>query len=285
MSKRKLLLSGETIAELRTECKEFLKETQSLDAEYGPDLSDDSQIALDLVNAGHLPQTRTATETTDAEQMLRERMDAAVPTTPNSGEDYDSEGMPWDHRIHASSRAKTKEGIWRIRRGAKEGEVVAIENEIIRAGRRLAVNPVATPTVASYPPPPAFPGPVPSDIVNTPPTEPAPFAPLGLVPPVGLPPQQPVPVVQPPVAALPPQAPVAPAPVTAVVSLAHNLATFKANQHMVLAELVRQGKINQDYIASLKHYFNVKEIWEINDSQTAELFNVLAEAGLIVRMP
>ncbi len=258
MGKRKLLLTGATIVELRKEAQEFLKETQSLVAEFGPDVSDD------IVPDAQLP---LEPQGLDPEGYPENPLENEVPA---SG-DVDSAGMPWDERIHASSRAVTSKGLWRSRRGVEPAEIARVENEL--RGKKQHTAPVAQ----QYPPAPAFPGPVPTEAVNTPP----PFAPPSLVPPLGnAPVASPAPAVTATPSALP-----APSAMTAVVSLAHNVQTFKANMFPVLAELTKQGKINQEYIASLKSYFQVAEIWNINDAQTNELFESLCNSGLLTRMP
>lgn len=56
---------------------------------------------------------------------------AAPPTAPPaaSGE-RDSKGMPWDGRIHASSKAKVADGSWRYKRGVDDKVIAPIEAEI-----------------------------------------------------------------------------------------------------------------------------------------------------------
>lgn len=54
---------------------------------------------------------------------------------------------------------------------------------------------------------------------------------------------------------------------------------------MVIAELVKQGKIGQDYIAAVKQSCNVQEIWQMNETQIGEWFELLCQHNLINRMP
>lgn len=110
---------------------------------------------------------------------------AAPPTAPPaaSGE-RDSKGMPWDGRIHASSKAKVADGSWRYKRGVDDAVIAPIEAEI-RAT-------LAAPAVAVGGAAPAFGA--------------HPFQQQ---------PEQPAPVVAPPVAA----APVAPPPPAAPVAV------------------------------------------------------------------
>lgn len=59
-----------------------------------------------------------------------------VPTSPAS--DVDAKGLPWDHRIHASSKAKNADGSWRAKRGVDAALVASVEDEL----RIIQRNPV-----------------------------------------------------------------------------------------------------------------------------------------------
>lgn len=56
-------------------------------------------------------------------------MEATVPTVPASAE-LDSKGLPWDKRIHSSSRAKVADGSWRKVRGVDDALVAQVEAEL-----------------------------------------------------------------------------------------------------------------------------------------------------------
>ena len=87
--------------------------------------------------------------------------------------------------------------------------------------------------------------------------------------------------VQAPVAVETVQAPVVP---TFPNSGGHSLESFSTNFAMILAGLITEKKINQKYVEDLKVYFNTTEIWDINDSQKAELFESFAGYGFITKM-
>jgi hypothetical protein len=61
---------------------------------------------------------------------------AAVPSTsapaapPVSSADLDKNGLPWDERIHASSRAKIADGSWRMKRGVQQHVVDEVEAQL-----------------------------------------------------------------------------------------------------------------------------------------------------------
>lgn len=62
----------------------------------------------------------------------------------------DKKGMPWDERIHSSSKVFNADGSWRIRRNVDPAYVTQIENEL----RGVALAPSIVP-----PPPPVEPDP------------------------------------------------------------------------------------------------------------------------------
>lgn len=68
----------------------------------------------------------------------------AAPTTPATVVDLDSRGLPWDDRIHASTKAKVQDGSWKKKRGVGETYVLQVEAQ-------LRGQPVMTPTVPPAP--------------------------------------------------------------------------------------------------------------------------------------
>lgn len=87
----------------------------------------------------------------------------AEPEQSATPPDRDADGLPWDARIHAGTRALVADGTWRKRRGVDEAVVAQVEAEL-RA--LVAVQPPADPAEvfkpadAPPPPPPAPPAPV-----------------------------------------------------------------------------------------------------------------------------
>lgn len=90
---------------------------------------------------------------------------------PESGSNvngvFDAEGMPWDKRIHSSSKKITAKGIWNRRKGVPEDTFLTITNEI-RANQQPAqphyapqpVQPVQQPQYAPQPIQPQYQQPV-----------------------------------------------------------------------------------------------------------------------------
>lgn len=76
--------------------------------------------------------------------------------TPNAlAPDVDSNGLPWDERIHSGSKALTAKGAWKKRKGAPAPLVQQVEAEL----RARAAAPAPQPMIP--PPPVAMPQPVP----------------------------------------------------------------------------------------------------------------------------
>lgn len=67
----------------------------------------------------------------------------AAPTAPvPASAELDSAGLPWDKRIHASTRAKLQDGTWRKLRGVDEALIATVEAEL-RAVQAIPVPPAA----------------------------------------------------------------------------------------------------------------------------------------------
>lgn len=52
------------------------------------------------------------------------------PTPAASGPVLDKEGLPWDHRIHAESKATNQDGTWRKKRGVTDEEFARVKAEM-----------------------------------------------------------------------------------------------------------------------------------------------------------
>lgn len=155
--------------------------------------------------------------------------------------EVDAEGLPWDERIHASSKAKNANGTWRGRRNISDDTVAAVRLEL---RNRVATRTVAAPVVA---PPPA-----------------APAAPVVATAPVTAPVQ-----VAPPAPALP------------TIAVGHTLETFKANFAQVIGSLIQEGKVSAAYVEQLKSYFGLSEIWMASDEHKTVTFNEFVKHNII----
>lgn len=288
MSKRKLLLSGASIAELRAECEEFLKETDPI-YKYPPlPEVDKRQLEFPVQQYPAAPVQSAVHTLPPASPSTVEPV--AIHSIP-TGAAVDKRGIPWDARVHSGNKEVTVKGAWRKKRGVEDTELQRVEQELLRqvpAGAPaplappavypplgLPANPVLAQPLAPFPlgnalPPVAYPAPGATATPSAPPMNPSTVgnvaAPASNV--VHLPPT-----------------PQPSAPAQQMVSLAHNLTTFKAQMPLVLAKLVQEGKINQDYIASVKQGCGVQEIWQMNDQQQGEFFEILCQYNLITRMP
>lgn len=211
--------------------------------------------------------------------------------------EYDSRGIPWDDRIHSSTKSKTKDGSWRYAKGVDRELAKQIE-DASRSASLASNNGQQSASVPPYPGPGSQAGGQTSGHASvgsvapsmTPP--PIPLAPAAVAVPVF---QQPVPtpqlVVAPPVQASQP-APAAPAQYENIpipqntTKPAHSFETFRANFIPVLAELIRSQAITQEYVEQLKQHFQVAEIWDVksDDAKARDLFENFCAHGLITKV-
>lgn len=161
----------------------------------------------------------------------------------NNGE-LDADNLPWDARIHASSREKKNDGTWRVRRNLDKAVLAQVTAELV--SKRAAVQ---QPVQAQAP-------------VQT---QASVSQPVQAQAPV----TQPVQQAQPPIVQPPMQ------------NVGHTVETFKANFAMVLAELINTGKINQEYVQQLCTFFQNPQLWSITDQQKEQLFYTWVQGGII----
>jgi hypothetical protein len=79
----------------------------------------------------------------------------------NAGVDVDLDGLPWDGRIHASSRAKLANGKWRPKRGVTDAQVATIQAELRQTWNS---NPAAAPVLETATVTQVIPPPVPTGV-------------------------------------------------------------------------------------------------------------------------
>lgn len=102
------------------------------------------KIGFDQPKQEAEPDSNTKTET-----------QPEIPSFANApgaaGIDVDTSGLPWDGRIHASTRSKTVDGNWKMRRGVDDDIVSAVLNEL-RQTMGLAPTEVVPPSPLTPPP-------------------------------------------------------------------------------------------------------------------------------------
>ena len=77
---------------------------------------------------------------------------AAAPAPPATGATLDKEGLPWDVRIHASTKTFNADGTWRKKRGVETTVIQTVEGELKKL---MAIpSPAAAPAPVVPPPPP-----------------------------------------------------------------------------------------------------------------------------------
>lgn len=111
---------------------------------------------------------------------------SAAPAAPaaTAGSDmFDTEGYPWDARIHSETRNKNADGSWRVRRGVDKDLLAAVRLEFKNGAanaQELAEDAAPTPTPAA----PAFGGDLPQGAAPLEPAAPAAPPPVAPVAPI-----------------------------------------------------------------------------------------------------
>jgi len=189
----------------------------------------------------------------------------------------DSHGVPWDSRIHASSRATVKDGGWKKKRNLPDDIYEQVLAEINGNAPAPLIN--ESPMIE----PPLAPTPIPQPIVPVPSVTVAPPVAVPTLPPVNPPP---VTHVAPPIQSITPAQVYEPAPVPTSDKPAHNLETFKANFAQIIAQLKVQQLITNEYIQSLNEHFGVAQLWDIiaSEEKITEMFNNFAEYGWVTKV-
>lgn len=133
-------------AELRKHYRLFAQETiteeQRLGDEQKRDMDTTGELgAADADNLNAIFGTPTAAERLE----LGAKVDSLVP--------LDKEGLPWDGRIHASTKTFIADGSWKLRRGVDPAEVEKVKVQL----KELMAVPTVTIGSASHVPTPIMP--------------------------------------------------------------------------------------------------------------------------------
>lgn len=202
-----------------------------------------------------------------------------IPNTPQSVGEVDADGVPWNADLHASSKAKTKDGKWRARRGLNKDETPAPTQVTQTVGGETQVH--AAPSFQVVPPTPAMGAPVaaPTPMV-------APSVQVATAPPVftgAAPAVQATQTVVTPANAAPTYENIA---IPQTQKPAHDLKSFRDNFIPTMVALMSAGQLTQEYVEILKVHFNVKEIWDVkkNDQQLSDLFENFVQYGFITKV-
>ncbi len=122
--------------------KEFLRKTATyLFSLAGDEVVSENQIRPEL-NLG------------DRVDVLADAISKAnEPVYEHSHVDLDVNGLPWDFRIHASTRTKNADGSWKNKRGVSQHLSVEVKDELKRTmAIEVPVPPVPNPTVETETP-------------------------------------------------------------------------------------------------------------------------------------
>lgn len=249
-----------------------ISQVTALLVDHGFDVEVESGVApvTPNVNAAS-PVLPTAAVTTPT-PATAPSLPTAAPT-PTDAVDLDATGLPWDERIHASTKTKKADGSWTKRKNLGVGVYDSVEAELRakypNGGAQSQPTPATTPPVQASVTPVAAPTAL--GVVNVAPVASEPVN----LPPVQIAPESPVAAVQPVMQAVPETVqPVAPQPVAAPVGPPTNL-----HEMMVaLGPLMQAGTITPEYMTQV--------IAETNTAWAAHLNGkVLNSVGDIAARP
>lgn len=102
------------------------------------------KLSFAAITTNHAPIVANEIRPVPAHQTLP--IVGTVSTTGNEGE-FDSAGMPWDERIHASTKTKNADGKWKKRKGVDDAVTLAVEAEL--KGGSPAVQQVQAPIAST----------------------------------------------------------------------------------------------------------------------------------------
>lgn len=274
----RFVVSGSSVAELKDNMSKALDE-----------LNGEETTAAPVAQPAPRPGMSTAAGSVNFESESGPMHIPAQPVTPAAPQNLgvDSMGFPWDERIHSSNMGKSKDGSWRARRGVEPAYVKQIEHELISKIKSEGASPAQN-QVIGLPPAPVSP-PILQALPSAPPVIPFSPVPMGNVFPPPAPLTAPVAVAAPPLViptapsiAIPVAPP--PAPIPIQVTSAHTLATFTAQFVPTLSHLVSEGKLTSEYIAALKNYFKLEQIYDATPAQISEMFETFCTAGLLTKV-
>lgn len=89
-------------------------------------------------------------------------VDVEVETVNDAPPATDKNGLPWDERIHAGTKALNADGTWKKRRGVDDATVAAVTAELTGAAPQPEPTPAPQPEPTPAPTPEPTPAPVPS---------------------------------------------------------------------------------------------------------------------------
>ena len=204
-------------------------------------------------------------------------------TTPAhvSNVELDSEGIPWDIRIHSRGKTKLKkDNSWKLKKGVDVALVDSVKAELKNKMQNIGSAPQVPPTPINANTP----------IINSPITNPG-GATLSSSESLNItnvaPPVQPQvnvpPTVQPQVNVPPPVQPQI-IPDNQVLEVPHTFESFKRYLPMILVRLINDEILDEKYMNDLKAYFGVTNVFEASEAHKLELFESFIEYGYVQRM-
>lgn len=181
--------------------------------------------------------------------------------------EYDSDGYPYDNRIHSAGKSINRDGTWRYKKGVEKDFIKQVEATLPRKTNAHASATVTLPQAVN-----------PQQMIEAAQQTPQPFQMQAMAAM-----QQPVqsPLHQIPVAAPMPATPPA-------VPSAFDLKSFTEHFPTIVARLTSEGKITRDYVLAIEKYYGLQQLMDILKPAQAQNLNGLfldwAQHGLITRV-
>ncbi|MGL5147068.1 MAG: hypothetical protein ACRC7Q_06225 [Plesiomonas shigelloides] len=128
----------------------FLGPKYAHSAVYGPEMTDDEKLAI---KEAFDNSSKTYVSEDDANEAF-ERYAKVVEEDLTSVSHTDSEGLPWDERIHAGSKTRNQDGTWKARKKRQDMTAEEWSDYVtsVKAELKELMNvPVVTPPVVSTP--------------------------------------------------------------------------------------------------------------------------------------
>ena len=242
-----VVCKGRTIAELKESVEDCLAELMDgkIGSGFQKDLDVKSMFHPSLI-ADDMEEVESPFRPTNAAALAPHVVEELKSFTEGDATlvGLDSEGIPWHESVHSSSKNFNKDGTWRVRKGVEKDVVAKYYSQFTKKAEPALVSVAMTS--------------IPNNTVAQPelPTH-------GATTPTNVPPTLP---------SMP------------TMSHGHTFETFSANFHTVLANLIAEKKISQEYVNDLLKFFQIDQIWKATEDHKLACFNQWADLGFIQKV-
>lgn len=131
--KYKITVTGETLEDFETNLimvTEKLTKKTINNITTAPDKFAGGPVDVKSIPVDQLYNTFAAAENKPPIPTAPQTASSPIVTFENFIPDVDANNLPWDERIHAGTKTKTKKGIWKARKGVHDKTVTVVEAEL-----------------------------------------------------------------------------------------------------------------------------------------------------------